>query len=799
MMLKTNNNGKCIGKIAKSSIRYSRMRNIFVILTIALSVSLLAVMGMFAIGNREANKKIISGMQHVIFEKVDQNQITQLSQDENLEEYLLYKSGKPVTVDDYMYNPIYFDVKDGKMETMEVSEGTYPQKENEAAVYPEFMKELGKEAKIGEQFELTFLDGKTKSFVVSGFIKGTPFNKSYPFLISKAYADNGSQMKEIAYSVLARIQGAASMSQARFKDKIWEIGDAYGIHRADVNPNGNFESTLMGDRMQQEIMLNVGLGLGLLAVSVLVIYSIFYISVVGRIRQFGQFRTIGMTKKQIKKMVTKEGVFLSLVGIPLGLIIGNTIGYFILPDGFNWFNTIILSAVIAAAEFITILISVRKPSKLASDISPIEAVKYTAYSGKVKKSQTKKLHRAITPASMARMGFVRNWKKTMLTMISLGLGGILFMCGVTFLNSINKDEFSRQGQFSIGEYVIDFSSNARETAEYGSPELQLDNPFNDTLKQQILDIPGVKKIYTPQGTTVKYEFMGDYSQETVRPFTKEQVDEMNGELEEGDINYDEMIQNDEILIQGNSLVKEIYGENFKVGDHIELIFYNGQEVKKTYTVRGFIDIGYQSDVGWPMFWLPDAAVTDIMGDINLTSDFIVSADFSQDAQITPILEKLISADPKLNLSTLAEHIEQDEMVFNSMYGMILGLAIFIIAFSTINMINTIITNIVTRKQEFAVLQSIGMSSKQLTKMIQIEGLILAFTNALITLILGTGLGLLIFYIFSNMGVDYFHYHFPGWYLLGYTIFIVLVPVTVSAGAIRSFKKEAVVERMRATD
>ena len=65
----------------------------------------------------------------------------------------------------------------------------------------------------------------------------------------------------------------------------------------------------------------VGLAIIIMA-SILVIYCIFYISIISSIKKYGQLRTIGMTAKQIKRLVFKEGSSLTLVAIPIGLITG---------------------------------------------------------------------------------------------------------------------------------------------------------------------------------------------------------------------------------------------------------------------------------------------------------------------------------------------------------------------------------------------------------------------------------------------------------------------------------------------
>ena len=64
----------------------------------------------------------------------------------------------------------------------------------------------------------------------------------------------------------------------------------------------------------------------------IVIYSIFYISVASSIRNYGQLRTIGTTKRQNQKDgLPRRGNYLLPIAIPIGLVIGNVIGYFLIP------------------------------------------------------------------------------------------------------------------------------------------------------------------------------------------------------------------------------------------------------------------------------------------------------------------------------------------------------------------------------------------------------------------------------------------------------------------------------------
>ena len=101
----------------------------------------------------------------------------------------------------------------------------------------------------------------------------------------------------------------------------------------------------------------------------IVIYSIFYISVASNIRNYGQLRTIGTTKRQIKKMVYREGKLLAAIGIPIGLIVGNIIGYFLIPDGWCLLTTLCVTIGVGLFTFIIVLDIPLLPAILTASIS----------------------------------------------------------------------------------------------------------------------------------------------------------------------------------------------------------------------------------------------------------------------------------------------------------------------------------------------------------------------------------------------------------------------------------------------
>ncbi len=805
MRLEGNNNKKIITHLAISSIKNSRMRNFFIILTVALSGSLLMVMSLYTVGFEKSQQRSVSNMQHVIYEKVTDAQIKSMAEDNRIEMLLLYKYGQGVEVNNKMMQPVWFGkeaIKGNRsaISTMSIISGNVPDKLEEIGVSKGFCKTIGIEPKIGITVSLNFLDGTTEKFVISGILDVPDKTNIYPILVSEEYALKGTQLKNIFPDAIVRIHNANSMTQNEFLEVIRDISHKSGVGRKQVNENNIFVNTLSGgDKEIQQMIAIICLGIGILFVSVLVIYSIFYLSVISRIHQFGQLRTIGMTKKQIRGLITREGLLLCTVAIPIGLLIGGVIGYLIQKNGWDWKNTGIIAMIVIVTEVITVLLSINKPAKIASAISPIEAAKYSGYDTADSKQAAGRLYRKLTPGSLARISGTRNRKKTVLTTISLGIGGVLFMIATTLISSTSLEEYSRQGGFRFGEFVINLSYNAVTAAEHGLTDIQRDNPLNDKLKEKIEAINGVNKVIAFEKAAISWEAHGEVEKGSITGYGKGELSEKL--LDSSTIDYEKMVLENGILVCDNSMIEEIYGWKYKLGDKVNITYHDGtEEVEKEYTIAGFVNYKYKyinPEAGW--YLIPRETLHDIMNHMNLTTEMVVSAEPSKQAEVEAKLQKIVDENPLLTMSTLREQKEIDEVGFTLLFEMILGLSLFIIGFSMINLVNTLITNIVTRKQEFSLLQAIGMTNGQLMKMLQAEGLLLSLGNLAITLIVGVPLSYGGIELLRYFSAEYMHFNFPLWFFLGYVVLIVIVPIIVSGIALNNFKRLSLVERLRIND
>lgn len=820
-----NNNGNCIRELAVRSVKSSRMRNVFTVLTIVLSVSLLMVMALFYAGMHTATKRQVEGMQHVIYNGLSEEQLTAMAGADTDSTYVLgMKQGQGVEIDGTMVSPVAYEDaplkdEDVHLKTVELTEGEMPESADEAVLADAYCRLAGVEAKPGEQVSVTWLDGTTETYTISGIYHAEEHQPYYNVILSETYAREGSQLKDIPWQAVVCLADAEKMTQDEFENVADTFGEKFGVARRNVNLNGTFQRSLPGGEQQmQEMLTIVGVGIGILLVSVLVIYSVFYLSVVGRIRQFGQLRTIGMTRKQIRKMVRTEGMLLSVRGIPIGLVIGGAVSYFIRPDGWSWINVLAISAVVTAADLVTVLLSIRRPAKIAASISPVEAVKYTGYEpGGLKKNKAgsrgegakgrrnaqsrRKKVRRITPSGLAFMSTSRNKKKTALTMASLGIGGVLYMLAAFWVSSTDQESYARTGEYSYGEFLITYSYNVVQTTEHGQTQLQAEHPMGENLIGAVREIDGVEQISTAETLSAAWESNGDNGTVNVRPFFREREESLREMNYEGEISYEDLEQNGGIICtDGGGVWRDVYGWDIQAGDEVTLTWYDGYEMQeRTFEVKGVIDghdyTGKLRDNS-TSFILPDTVLSDMVGGIDLTNTVVIKVDREKERQVEDELNLMMEDYPYLSLGTLREEMLQVESMFNLLFSVLVGLSVFIIGFALINLINTLITNILTRDHEFAMLQSVGMTRKQLSRMLSMEALILAGGNLLITLVIGTSAGYAMIGILRYFGAEYMHFVFPGWFFAGYAVFIVLVPVLITEYMVRRFSRQTLVERLR---
>lgn len=793
---------KMIAQMSKQSLKSSRMRNIFVMITIVLASALLMAILMYAVGQREDNARQLSHAQEVGYYNLSDSQVEALKADERIAYQIQVKTGTPSEMDGFEVIPYYVSELSDKIQIGELESGTLPEKENEIAVQGAMLEKMGVAPGAGSEVTLNFYDGSTETFTVTGILKGGETAKQFAVFFSKDYADNGSQLKDSPYEVYAKLYGATTMHPEDCKEAMYLIGSDAGIERKYVSLSKAFLDSLSVDT--QDVLTYGLIGIVILLACILVIYGVFYLSVIGKIHQFGQLRTIGMTKKQMKKLVSKEGRRLFLYASPIGILIGGIAGYFIIPSGFSIINTLLIAVCVFIIVYIITMISVHKPAKLAAAVSPMEALRYVPQDD-MKKTANKKMCRSLTPLGLGVMNFSKNKKKAVITMLSLALGGILFMTAATFMSSFDRDNYARQGIWKDAEFHIQYSDSAIELNENGMSGMQAQTPMTEDMVKEIAAIDGVEKVEELKSFGVIFDFpqRDEYDNDDyIYPMNEEETRNIGKYIEEGSADYDKLMSGDYVLIADNTNALEIYGWQFNVGDVLTLHYYDGTKTaEKEVTVLGILNDQYvlENDNldGW--FVMPEQAVLSFVPYDNLNAHLLISADPEKETAVGEAINEIVAEHPELSLEAYADREIAYSQTANSVFGTISGLAIFIMMFSILSMMNTLITNIVTRKQELAMLESIGMSKGQIRKMLLGESLILVLAAVGVTMTIGTLLGYVLTHLLHNGGAFYITFQFPVAFAIAYAAVLIAVPLIITLVSMKSFSKEALVERLRGAE
>lgn len=795
MKLERNNNRRVIYRLAFSNLSGKKIYSLFTLITIFLSVTFVSTLILFLLGKQWAEKKNVDNMQQVMFMNVSQEQMNSLSADKRTELLVPYKYNDiKYEAGNLEYRFCYLESRSDKIRTYIPAEGAAPEKYREIAADKKFFKAMGVEAEAGALVSLD-VNGETIEFIISGYTDNSIDMSVYPIYVSREFAEKSPVMKDISYSALVRVKDGTEMTVTEFETIVYQMASEYGIDRMDVNMNGKFEDSIRENRSILYSMIVIAILI--FSAGAIVIYSIFYLSVTSRTQQIGQLLTIGMTQKQMKSMVRKEGLLLSAFSVPLALIISGIFAYILQPDGWDFVNYGSTSVIIGIATICIVQASIRTPASIAAKLSPIEAAGCFGDEGKSK--ETNGVHKRLTALRLALMAAGRDWKKWRLTTISLALGGIIFMAAASVLASWNEDNYSRQGIFRTAEIDISYLYDAHSSPQpYGSTDLQMRGQLDSNLRQRILNIPHVKGVEVKHSAFGILEYQGTSFGTAFSPLTQDNIEYLSREKGEGS-SYDFLAEQDAILITSYELSERIYGVSFQPGDKLTLRWFDGQEHSMDLEIGGLISGDIEKDID-SSYFMANQTFEKIWKNMNTAGSFRVSVeDYENNGeQVEQDIRTILSEYSDLRISTLHQKKIDDSAAIQRINTQIYGICGFIILFSVLNLINILISSITTRKKELSMLESIGMQEKQICSMLLWEGFFLILPNILITVAAGTaaGYGIVAFW---DSKFEYMDYGFP---YLGVSLYISGILVISLLTVILCFRlqnKDALVERIKYLD
>lgn len=792
--------GKMIAQMSGQSLRAGRMRNVFVIITISLASALLAGILTFALSQQEQTRRELTHRQQVGYYELTKEQVNALQADERISCQIQVKSGVLSDMEGFSVMPRYVSDMTEEIRVGSLISGALPERDGEVAVCGPMLRRMGLEPQVGGGVTFRFYDGSEESFTVSGILEGDDTAKQFPVFFSQSYAEQGSQLADRPYEVYAKLRDAAQMSAGECRELMYQIGRDAGVERKYVSPSKTFLDSLSPD--PQMMTLCVLVGTVILVAAALVIYGVFYLSVIGRIHQFGQLGAIGMTRRQMKKLVSREGAILFWRAAPAGILLGTAVGYGLVPKGFDPAAMAAAMLSVLAVIYGITMISVGKPARIAAAVSPMEALRYMPQD-EMKRPGGRKLCRSLSPLGLGLMNFSKNKKKAAVTMLSLALGGILFMTAATYMSSFRRENYARQGFFTDAEFHINYTQAAVELSQYGVSGLQAETPLSGELAKTVSALEGVKEIEGVGQLGVRFDIPlhDEYDvNDMVYLLSEEDMAEIGQYLEEGSADPDMLMSGDYVLMAGNGVAREVYGWKFQPGDSLVFHYYDGnRQVEKNVQILGILSEQFTVDTrgrmeGW--FMIPEQVARGMVTFDSLYTDLLVKVEETQESAVGEALEQMMAERPELSLETLAERRVAYAAQADQMFGAISGLAVFIMMFSILSMINTLITNIVTRRQELAMLESIGMGRGQIRGMLLGESLLLALAAVGVTLTAGSLCGYALSNLLYRQGAFYMAFRFPTGLALSYSAVLTLVPVLITVVILRQFARDALVERLR---
>ncbi|EQG76364.1 ftsX-like permease family protein [Clostridioides difficile DA00165] len=598
---------------------------------------------------------------------------------------------------------------------------------------------------------------------------------------------NTRDMSQEDFNIYVKFNDKSNLSIEQAKEKLDKIANDIGLDTINTAVNENYINALKPD--METIMGGVFVGLVIVLSSILVIYNIFYISIVTKVQEFGKLRAIGATKKQIKNIVFKEGFILAGIAIPIGIILGYVLANIIIKsfmdiDVKSSRLPVILSVVVIS--FISVVLSLLKPMKVASKVSIVDAVRYTG--NKISNKSKRKGYKNINLKRLSHANLERNKKRTYMTLASLILSGTIFITVSTALESFDAEKMAREHfPYDIEVRLSGYEMNSDKNPKNNLNILQMNNPLSKDFFNQIKNMEGIKRIESARSVKIGMEdYDVEFKYDLLQSINENDVKSLNKNIIDGKINLERLQTGDEIVITHVDTAKEM---GVKAGDKIRLTLYDGdKKIKKEFKVQAIA-------MGVPSFGIGKDFIDRTLK-YDSTSSLGIYTEEGKYQEIKDSIKKIAKNNGFLETDFIDSRIESNKATisFIKIMGYTLTGIIGVIGF--MNLVNTMITSIVTRKKELGMLQAIGLTNKQLVKMLNSEAMYYTSGMMIGSILFGGILGYIAVIFLKKTGLSYATYSLPIVPILLMIVCILIAQFITTYLIGRSFNKESLIDRVR---
>ena len=830
-MLKVDNK-KAVHELAKATYKANRKRNILTIAAIFLTTFLLCTVISIGISYWDTISVRQQRMQGIDYDvELTEPRADQVSVIRGMEQVKYAGlSVKCAVLSKYQEKELdkvklyWIDDTCWKKQTIPVLDyykGKYPVKENEIMLSYSALNAMGiKNPKVGMELPLKYESLKEssedqvveKNFLLSGwFLDYTGRDKGY--VSEEFYQTTGVKQTDLTNGTL----------KISLKNPLYSEKDIIEMQK-QINLSGNQIIDADYDTISNFIKTVIALFILLILVFVsgyLFIYNTLYLSVNRDIRYIGQLKTIGTRSSQISRMIYLQMMWNAAIGIPLGLFSSALVGKIMIPQLLHALNPTIEVGEVGAGSllvfviaiifsFTTTMISSQKPVKIAINCSPIEAMKYMGTEpGKVKRPQ----RTGGDVFSMVKMNLFRDKKQFFVIMCSLSLALSLFLI-------INVVIYTNKAK-NILNSTYDYDIRLLNLTLLSDKEEQV---ISEELIKQIKSIDGVKDVRILKAATADVPYQenvyGEYYKELyasryspgnyekdIEQYKKQQDDSLftcrilgidDREFEKINETLQkpldkEKFKNGEIAFVSKTFTE---GDNGIVGKKVEFSIPTALNQDKMEVIEtGAVLVSYPAY--YSAGYTPDLIVSNEFFDKIMGQPLIemVKVDYEEpfSNRVEDAVKKLV--EDKKQISTESKLDSYSEMKNSenqiTVLGGSLGIIVMLLAIS--NYLNMMLESIQNRSKEFAILESVGMTRKQIRKMIILESLGYSILSIAIALIIGLPASYVVFTYFNRYHVPFV---FPVIKTMLLFVAIVIICLVASVFVYSKSKRESIIELLR---
>ncbi len=818
-----NNNKDIIKKLAKNSVKTNKKQYGILFLTVILSSFMLFcvfTIGMTYLDSSRLQNTRLNGAEYdiTLLNGFTPEQLHTLDQDQDIlstgmETYAGFiKSTEfdpTVELGLLWCDETFWD--DQMTPARTVLKGSYPQKKNEIMVKKDHLKSLGnKKLSVGDPITLTYENNTgtyTEEFRISGIWDG--YGHATALFVSKAfYEETGYDLRSDGILSIKLAHNYVLPSSLQSMEKSLELSQ-----RQIFAPTGYIENSF-------KLLLGIcGLALVICLSAYLLIYNILYLSVSGKIRYYGLLQSLGMTKKQLISFLVRQTLLPGLAGMCIGILSGVVLCMKFVPYILEVFGiaaenvephfhlaVLMISIAVTGAS---LFFGIKKPIQIAAKVTPVEAAKYRDCISSGKGYKKRK------GAFFWRMAFEqlkKGKKKTLVVLLSLTISLSVFYCLTTIISS--QGERTVLPNYWNADLIIQNRSQTEEDIASLQPVI------TDSFIKEIEKMDGIKDFHTALGVPVSFPYVSDgFSHMWITNYMDRipylSSEEVLAKYKADPSSYYGMvvgIDEEEFDLVNQSLITPIDKQDFLEGK-VCVVQYEGSEIPREYLNQpvSFIyqDRKYEITVGAVSY---DTLYSgrDIGPSLIVSQDYLnklasrpillnvyIHYDQKYDEELEKKITALVNDSPYSNDLHTESQYEAMRTIQESQGNMMeIGtiLSLLLLLVGVLNYVNTIASGIQQRKLTFSIMESIGMSPKELKGLLIREGLLYGVFSVLLTLTAGSLITYLCFQSMNYMGIPF---QLPVIPLLGA---VLLVMGICAAAPLLSYRRlsgvRSIAERLR---